>query len=553
MTMVLRVSVALIAALSTLTPALAATGSLKVTSFPSGAEVWVDGVNSGKVTPMSISLPEGDHTVTVQLPNSGWNPDTRTVTIVAGNNDLSVTLLPVLTAGPPGVPGQPGAPAAVRLAAPGECPTGGIVVTSGNGDLSVPVCNGAQGPPGIQGIQGAQGLQGIQGEPGQQGLQGPAGQAATVRMAGSSECATGGIVVTSGNGDVSLPVCHGAQGLQGIQGIQGLQGIQGIQGETGARGPMGPAGPAGGGAPAVDPTTLVGFGINLSVRIGDLGYRPLGLSPVYVVVDETIKTADGLVYSPGQNRVAPFAIAASTHLRDGNGTPIPDYGPDLVSWFDAARQNASTASRTVGFKLTDTQGVEKLAVEMEDCVPIALDTGFGGVARVVVDCPLVSFFAATGGNVTDSNSIFLPGGISQLFVQVDRTGFQFVSDVSGGGKRFSVSDDRERDRAVDIDPLRMRTGLANNDPDGQRRMDTQGLTGWIAASLNLTANHSKFQNIELLGRDDTVVAAYQDMFLTVIGLLDPAGAIGGGQTELGVPGWIRVGFDLVMRVGDPQF
>ncbi len=83
-------------------------GALKVTSFPSAAHVSVDGVDSGKVTPMTISLPVGDHTVVVSIPNSGWNPDTRTVTIVSGNNDLSVTLLPTLTVGPQGLPGAAG-------------------------------------------------------------------------------------------------------------------------------------------------------------------------------------------------------------------------------------------------------------------------------------------------------------------------------------------------------------------------------------------------------------------------------------------------------------
>jgi hypothetical protein len=76
--------------------------TLKVSSFPSGAQVIVDGVDTGKVTPMNISLPEGDHVVSVQIPSSGWTTDTRIVTIVAGNNDLSVTLLPVMTAGPHG-------------------------------------------------------------------------------------------------------------------------------------------------------------------------------------------------------------------------------------------------------------------------------------------------------------------------------------------------------------------------------------------------------------------------------------------------------------------
>src|SRR5437899_1841793 len=83
-------------------------GSLKVTSFPSGASVVVDGVNTGKFTPMSISLPVGDHNVVVSIPNSGWNADQRTVTIISGNNDLSVTLLPTITAGPKGDTGPQG-------------------------------------------------------------------------------------------------------------------------------------------------------------------------------------------------------------------------------------------------------------------------------------------------------------------------------------------------------------------------------------------------------------------------------------------------------------
>jgi uncharacterized protein DUF1566/PEGA domain-containing protein len=87
-------------------PALAAT--LKVSSFPSGAQVSVDGVNTGKVTPMNISLPEGDRLVTVQIPGSGWQVDSRTITIVSGNNDLSVTLLPLLTSGPQGPQGPQG-------------------------------------------------------------------------------------------------------------------------------------------------------------------------------------------------------------------------------------------------------------------------------------------------------------------------------------------------------------------------------------------------------------------------------------------------------------
>src|SRR5262245_62077405 len=77
-------------------------GTLKVTSFPTGSHVTIDGTDTGKVTPMSISLALGGHAVVVAIPNSGWNPDMRTVTIVSGNNDLSVTLLPTVTTGTPG-------------------------------------------------------------------------------------------------------------------------------------------------------------------------------------------------------------------------------------------------------------------------------------------------------------------------------------------------------------------------------------------------------------------------------------------------------------------
>lgn len=75
-------------------------GSLKVTSYPTGAAVLIDGVDTGKTTPMSESLTVGEHTVVVRVPNSGWNPDSRVVNIVTGNNDLSVTLLPTVTIGP---------------------------------------------------------------------------------------------------------------------------------------------------------------------------------------------------------------------------------------------------------------------------------------------------------------------------------------------------------------------------------------------------------------------------------------------------------------------
>ncbi|HKW61978.1 MAG TPA: PEGA domain-containing protein [Candidatus Acidoferrum sp.] len=157
---VARLAVALLAVMSlTMAQQVRAqtgNGSLKVTSFPSGAKVSVDGADTGKVTPMSISLFVGDHTVVVSIPNSGWSPDTRTVTIVSGNNDLSVTLLPALTVGPPGPQGLKGD-------------------KGDKGDQGLPGIEGPQGPPGPTGAQGPQGQQGPPGSQGAAGLPGPVG------------------------------------------------------------------------------------------------------------------------------------------------------------------------------------------------------------------------------------------------------------------------------------------------------------------------------------------------------------------------------------------
>ena len=115
-------------------------GSLKVTSFPSGAAVAIDGVATGKLTPMNVSLPVGDHTVVVSIPNSGWNPDTRVVTIASGNNDLSVTLLPMLTVGPQGPigPTGPTGPTGATGATGATGPTGATGATGAKGDKGDP-------------------------------------------------------------------------------------------------------------------------------------------------------------------------------------------------------------------------------------------------------------------------------------------------------------------------------------------------------------------------------------------------------------------------------
>jgi glycine rich protein/PEGA domain-containing protein/collagen triple helix repeat protein len=170
--------------------AVADNGSLKVTSFPSGAHVFVDGVDTGKVTPMSVSVSVGTHTVVVSVTDSGWNPDTRSVEVVQGNNDLSVTLLPSMAVGPIGPQGPKG----------------------DKGDPGPAGATGPQGPAGSQGATGATGPAGPQGSAGPQGPQGDTG----------------------------------ATGATGPQGPAGPPGSTGDTGATGPTGPQGPVGPVGG-------------------------------------------------------------------------------------------------------------------------------------------------------------------------------------------------------------------------------------------------------------------------------------------------------------------
>ena len=132
--------------------------SLHITSFPDGASVVVSNstgvvAQPTKLTPVAISLPTGDYAVTVGANLTGWALNTRTFTVVAGDNYLSVDLLPTLTTGPPGP-------------------------------------QGIQGVPGPQGIPGPQGLQGLTGQPGPPGaasiIPGPTGATGATGPAGPS-------------------------------------------------------------------------------------------------------------------------------------------------------------------------------------------------------------------------------------------------------------------------------------------------------------------------------------------------------------------------------
>ena len=259
-------------------------GALKVTSFPSGAHVGVDGVDTGKVTPMSVSVAVGQHTVVVSIPNSGWKPDTRTFVVVSGNNDLSVTLLPNLAAGPMGPAGPKGDPGP-------QGPAGPAGATGATGD---PGTAGAPGPAGPQGLPGInnQGswhsanaynqndavfdagsywlatAPNTNSEPSSAntnwqmiatGINNRGAWQSASTYNASDAVTDGGsfwlALVTNTNSEPStsnflwlLLAAQGATGpagLPGAQGAPGAAGAQGPAGPAGSTGPTGPAGPAG--------------------------------------------------------------------------------------------------------------------------------------------------------------------------------------------------------------------------------------------------------------------------------------------------------------------
>jgi len=190
--------------------AVAQNGALKVTSFPSGANVSVDGEDTGKVTPMSISVSVGTHTVVVSIPNSSWNADTRNVDVASGNNDLSVTLLPISTIGPIGPPGaaatiQVGTTTTVAAGTPASVLNGG---TANAAVLNFLIPQGPQGPSGAAGAAGA---------------------AATIQVGTTMTVAAG----------TPASVLNGGTANAAILNFLIPQGPQGLKGDTGATGASG--------------------------------------------------------------------------------------------------------------------------------------------------------------------------------------------------------------------------------------------------------------------------------------------------------------------------
>ena len=166
-----------------------------ITSFPDGASVFIDGVDTKCTTPMTLKkIAPGQHIITVSANAAGWQTDTRTVTVLdvdpvngrVRDTHLSFTLMPTLTSGPPGpqgIPGPVGPTGPAGAIGPQGAP--GISITGPQGPAGIPGPAGKDGAPGAVGPIGPAGAPGIpgpagaQGPTGPQGIQGPPGPAGT--------------------------------------------------------------------------------------------------------------------------------------------------------------------------------------------------------------------------------------------------------------------------------------------------------------------------------------------------------------------------------------
>ena len=64
-------------------PSCMTTGSINCTSTPSGAQIWLDGINTGQITPYTLTnIPTGIHTVTYKL--TGYNDCVNGISVTSG-------------------------------------------------------------------------------------------------------------------------------------------------------------------------------------------------------------------------------------------------------------------------------------------------------------------------------------------------------------------------------------------------------------------------------------------------------------------------------------
>ena len=206
---------------------------LHVSSFPSGATVTVDGVtmadrddNTLATTPIHFDLSLGKHTITIGLADPGWAPYTNTINITKKDNDLSATLLPVLTQGLQGSAGPIG-PAGVSVTSAAElpgihCAFGGAAFLAAN--TTTYACNGMPGGVGPAST--------VPGPAGKDGL------SAMVTIGSVVTLPPGSQVSVTNSGTPSAAILNFAiptgTSSPGVQGPAGPSSFQGIWSPTGA-------------------------------------------------------------------------------------------------------------------------------------------------------------------------------------------------------------------------------------------------------------------------------------------------------------------------------
>jgi hypothetical protein len=356
------------------------------------------------------------------------------------------------------------------------------------GDKGDPGPQGPAGPPGPQGAQGAVGPQGQQGVPGPEGPAGPTG-------------------------------------------ATGAPGATGATGATGPQGPVGPEGPAGGGsAPAVDPTTIVGFGPNLRVTIGDAapsGKYGLSVVAVDVPVIETITGHGGVAYFPGQHAVAPFSIQAAD---SGEANALSE-------WWDSTR--GSGAPRHVLIELFDNDSppVRKMALELRNCSPYAYFPGATGMPRVVVACVSLQLTSLIAGQ---SGQIIHDVGTSLTSLAIDGGGeAAHINAIEGASEQLLGG-------VVEIQPIRF--DVATRDVGAFSPADA---IGWAQATLGDTQGRRDvfLQQRDPQNANDVISEVrYRDAFLTRIEFIDPV-PISVPQTSVK---YLRIGFAFVMKANERQ-
>ncbi len=125
--------------------AAAATGSLYVTTLPSGADVWIDGTHVGRSPLVVDALGTGRHSVGLAM--AGWTPQQVDVNIAAGQTTLSSTKLDVADgklrgAGSIGVHGVPARRVTLDGAAAHPAKDGTFPAAAGSHELAIHTSRG---------------------------------------------------------------------------------------------------------------------------------------------------------------------------------------------------------------------------------------------------------------------------------------------------------------------------------------------------------------------------------------------------------------------------